>query len=179
MDLGNPSIDPTAFVAPTAGIYGHVTVERGAVIMFGVVVRAELATAVIGAETNLQDNVVVHVDSGFPCHIGRRVTVGHASVVHGARVGDQALIGVRAIVLNGSEVGEGAWLAAGSVLPPGRSIPPWTLAMGTPARPLRELTEAEIGRAARGVDTYLGYGAAYRRITAGWGGPRRDPAASS
>ena len=164
MDLADPAIDPTAFVAPGASLYGKVTVGERAVVMFGVVARAELDRVVIGPETNIQDNAVLHTDAGFPCVIGRRVTVGHASVVHGASVGDHALVGIRAVVLNGSEVGEGAWVAAGSLLPPGKAIPPWTLAVGIPAKPVRELTEEEIRSAAVGVDHYLEFGSTYRAL---------------
>ncbi len=82
------------------------------------------------------------------------MTIGHAAVVHGASVGDHCLVGIGAKALNGSELGEGAWLAAGSVLTEARSIPPWTLAVGVPAKPLRDLTEEEIARQANGVVEY-------------------------
>jgi carbonic anhydrase/acetyltransferase-like protein (isoleucine patch superfamily) len=91
------------------------------------------------------------------------VTIGHAAVVHGAIVGDHCLIGIGALALNGSELGEGSWLAAGSVLPEGKSIPPWTLAVGTPAKPVRDLREGEIRRQDVGVDTYLRFGVTYRQ----------------
>jgi carbonic anhydrase/acetyltransferase-like protein (isoleucine patch superfamily) len=134
--------------------------------MFGVVIRAELDRVEVGAETNLQDNAILHCDEGIPTRIGRRVTVGHGAIVHGATVGDRCLVGIGAIALNGSELGEGAWLAAGSVLTEGRSIPPWTIAVGTPAKPLRELTEDEIRRQVTGVDHYLELGDHYRSIGA-------------
>jgi carbonic anhydrase/acetyltransferase-like protein (isoleucine patch superfamily) len=85
-------------------------------------------------------------------------------VVHGATVGDHCLVGIGARALNGSELGEGAWLASGAVLPEGRVIPPWTLAVGIPAKPLRELTETEIDRQRSGVDDYLRLGATYREM---------------
>jgi carbonic anhydrase/acetyltransferase-like protein (isoleucine patch superfamily) len=85
-------------------------------------------------------------------------------VVHGATVGDRCLIGIGAIVLNRATVGEGAWVAAGSVLPEGKTVPPWTLAVGTPARPLRELTADEIARQDNGVDDYLRFGETYRLV---------------
>lgn len=161
-ELTQPSIDPTAFVAPGVHLYGDVTIGPHAVVMFGTVIRAELDRIAVGAETNLQDNSVLHADEGIPCIIGRRVTVGHAAVVHGARIGDHCLVGIGALALNGSELGEGAWLAAGSVLPEGKSIPPWTLAVGTPAKPLRDLREDEIRRQDDGVDTYQRFGETYR-----------------
>jgi carbonic anhydrase/acetyltransferase-like protein (isoleucine patch superfamily) len=162
-ELANPAIDPSAFVAPGVHIFGDVTIGPRAVVMFGTVIRAELDRIVVGEETNLQDNSVLHADEGIPCLIGRRVTVGHAAVVHGAIVGDHCLIGIGALALNGSELGEGAWLAAGSVLPEGKSIPPWTLAVGTPAKPVRDLREGEIRRQDVGVDTYLRFGVTYRQ----------------
>jgi carbonic anhydrase/acetyltransferase-like protein (isoleucine patch superfamily) len=118
------------------------------------VIRAELDRVEIGADTNIQDNSVVHCDEDAPCVIGERVTVGHAAVVHGAVVEDRCLVGIGAKLLNRSRLGEGAWLAAGSVLTEGREIPPWTLAMGTPAKPVRELTEDEIHRQVEGADHY-------------------------
>lgn len=159
-----PQIHRTAFVAPTAVLHGQITVDARAVIMFGTVVRAELDSVYIGTETNVQDNCVVHVDEGFPAILGSRVTVGHAAVVHGAKIGDSCLVGIGARVLNGAVMGEGSWLAAGSLLPEGKSIPPWTLAVGTPAKPVRELTAAEIAHQSTGVDQYLDFAAAYSRL---------------
>ena len=164
IDLPEPIIDTEAFVAPTAVVHGDVRIGRLAVIMFGVVIRAEFDSIVIGAETNIQDNSVVHCDEGVPTSIGDRVTLGHAAVVHGATIGDRCLVGIGARALNGSVLGEGSWLAAGSVLPEGREIPPYTLAMGTPAKPIRELRPEEIERQRSGVDDYLRLGATYRRL---------------
>jgi carbonic anhydrase/acetyltransferase-like protein (isoleucine patch superfamily) len=164
MDLATPTIHPTAFVAPGVPIFGDVTVGERAVLMFGVVVRAELDRIEIGAETNVQDNCVLHCDAGIPCIVGRRVTVGHAAVVHGAVVEDHCLVGIGARALNGSHLGEGSWLAAGAVLPEGRSVPPWTIAAGIPAKPLRELTAEEVARASEGVDHYVEFGEAYRAV---------------
>ncbi|MCQ3804347.1 MAG: gamma carbonic anhydrase family protein [bacterium] len=162
--LAAPVINPTAFVASTARIFGDVTIEAGAVVMFGVVIRAETDRIVVGEETNLQDNTVLHTDYGYPTLIGKRVTVGHLALVHGAVVGDNCLIGMGAIALNGSVMGEGSWLAAGSVLGEGKEIPPWSIAVGTPARPLRELRPQEIERAEMGIEEYLTLGATYRRV---------------
>ncbi|MGI9610173.1 MAG: gamma carbonic anhydrase family protein [Acidimicrobiia bacterium] len=162
--IPEPSIHPDAVISPGVHIYGQVEIAAEAFILFGTVIRGELDRVVIGAETNVQDNVVIHTDDNFPTILGNRVTVGHAAVVHGAKVGDASLIGIGARALNGSKLGEGAWLAAGSVLAEGHEIPPWTLALGTPARPFRELKEDEIRRAHDGVDHYLELADAYREI---------------
>lgn len=161
--LEAPDIDPSAFVAPGTHLYGRVRVGPQAVIMFGASLRAELDRIVIGRCSNVQDNVVMHADEGLPCLVGERVTVGHNATVHGAVVGDNCLIGIGARALNGSTLGEGAWLAAGAVLPEGREIPPWTLAVGIPAKPVRDLTPEEKARQDAGVDHYQQFAALYRR----------------
>jgi carbonic anhydrase/acetyltransferase-like protein (isoleucine patch superfamily) len=153
-------------MAHGAHVHGDVTIESEVFVLFGVVIRAELDRIVVGSQTNIQDNSVFHCDEGLPAIIGHRVTVGHSAVVHGATVGDQALIGIGARALNGSEIGEGAWLASGSVLPEGKKVPAWTLAMGIPAKPVRDLTTEEIRRADEGVDHYLELLTAYREIFA-------------
>lgn len=165
LSIATPQIHASAFIAPTAVLFGDITIDRLAVIMFGTVIRAELDSVHIGAETNIQDNCVVHVDEEFPVRLGTRVTVGHAAVVHGALVGNHCLVGIGARALNGSEMGEGSWLAAGSILTEGKSIPPWTLAMGVPAKPVRELTEQEVAYQSDGVDHYLQFGTAYARLS--------------
>ncbi len=162
--MNSPQIDPAAYVAATAQIFGDVSIEAEVVVMFGAVIRAELDRVTIGSQSNIQDNVVVHCDTDRPTRIGRRVTVGHAAVVHGATIGDHCLVGIGALALNGSTLGEGAWLAAGSVLAEGKTIPAWTLAVGTPAKPLRHLTEAEIARQDSGVDEYLRLAIVYRSL---------------
>ncbi|MGH8913293.1 MAG: gamma carbonic anhydrase family protein [Acidimicrobiia bacterium] len=155
IQLPEPIIDPTALVSPGAHVYGQVRIDARVFVLFGVVIRAELDRIEVGAETNVQDNAVLHCDENIPCLLGSRVTVGHSAVVHGATVGDHCLVGIGAKLLNGSVLGEGAWLGSGSVLTEGKEIPPWTLAIGTPARPVRDLTDDERRRADEGVDHYL------------------------
>lgn len=162
--IPQPKIHETAVISPGSHIYGDVTIDADVFVLFGAVIRAELDRISIGSETNIQDNCVFHCDEDVPAILGRRVTVGHGAVIHGSEIGDRALIGIGAKALNRSIVGEGAWLAAGSVLPEGKTIPAWTLAMGTPAEPVRELTEDEIAHADEGVDHYLELAAAYREI---------------
>ena len=157
-------IDPSAVISPGSHIYGDVTIGVDSFVLFGAVIRAELDQILIGVESNIQDNVVIHCDEGLPCRIGNRVTVGHSAVVHGATLGDRSLIGIGAKILNGSDVGEGAWIGAGSVVTERSHIPAWTLAIGSPARPLRSLTDDEIRRADDGVDHYLQLASHYREI---------------
>lgn len=162
--VGRPVFHPTAFVAPGVIIYGDATLRANSVIMFGVVIRAEFGPVEVGCYSNIQDGVVMHVDEGFPCTVGAHSTVGHSAVLHGTTIGDRCLVGIGARALNGSELGEGAWLASGAVLPEGRKIPPWTLALGIPAKPVRELTEAEIERQRHGVESYQRLATTYRQL---------------
>ncbi len=155
MTWDEPRIDRTAVVADGAVVRGRVTLGPRVFVLFGTVIRAEYDVIEIGAETNVQDNSVLHCDEGLPGLVGDRVTIGHSAVVHGARVGNRCLVGIGAIMLNGSSLGEGAWLGSGSLLTPGKEIPPWTLAVGSPARPVRDLTEDDIARADDGVNHYL------------------------
>jgi carbonic anhydrase/acetyltransferase-like protein (isoleucine patch superfamily) len=163
ISLPEPVIDPSALIAPGAQVHGRVTIGPRVFVLFGVVARAELDQIRVGAETNVQDCAVLHCDEGIPCTIGERVTIGHGAIVHGATVGDRSLIGIGAILLNRSRLGEGSWLAAGSVLAEGKEIPPGTLAMGTPARPVRDLTDRDLARADQGVEHYLELVEAYRK----------------
>lgn len=134
-------VSPGSFVAPSAELIGQVRLAEGASVWFGAVVRADLAPVTIGRCTNIQDGCVVHVDLDYPTEIGDYVTVGHRAVLHGCRLADRVLVGMGAVVLNGASVGEGALIGAGAVVPPGTVIPPYALAVGVPARVVRDLGE--------------------------------------
>ena len=139
-----PRIDPSAWVAPGAVVVGDVELGPDSSVWYATVVRADVERVRIGARSNLQDGVVVHVTrDAFGTWIGDEVTVGHRAVVHGCTVGDGALIGIGAIVLDGAEVGEGALVGAGAVVTPGARIAARTVAIGTPARSVRELRDDE------------------------------------
>ena len=120
---------------------GQATIEAGASVFYGAVVRADMDRVVLGAGSNLQDNVVVHTDYGFPTDIGAGVSVGHAAVVHGCTVEDDCLIGMHATVLNGARIGAGSLVAAGTVVLEGTVVPPRSLVAGVPGkvRPSAEL----------------------------------------
>ena len=143
---GAQRVDRSAYVAPNATIVGAVQVGPQASVWFGSVLRGDNEPIVIGARTNVQDLTVIHTDEGVPCTLGSGVTVGHRAVLHGATVGDGALIGIGAIVLNGATVGDEAMVGAGAVVTEGQVIPPRHLALGVPAKVVRELTDEEIER---------------------------------
>lgn len=139
-------VDETAYVAPNATILGQVRIGADASVWFGCVLRGEIEPITIGAQTNVQDLTVIHTDAGLPCYVGSGVTVGHRAVLHSAVVEDGALIGIGAILLNGATVGEEALVGAGAVVTEGQVIPPRHMALGIPARVVRELTAEEIER---------------------------------
>ena len=151
-----PRIDGTAFVAPGAQVVGDVTIGARASVWFNAVVRGDSAAVEIGEQTNIQDGAVLHTDSGKPCVVGPRCTVGHLAIVHGCRVGEGSLIGMGAIVLSGAEIGQGSVVAAGALVPEGRRFEPRALLVGSPVRQIRTLTDQEVERMIEpGVRTYL------------------------
>src|SRR3954451_15448016 len=154
-DGTEPAIDPTAWLAPNATVIGDAHIGPRASVFYGAVVRADMAAVRLGAGSNLQDNVVVHTDTGLPAIIGAGVTVGHAAVVHGCVIEDQCLIGMNATVLNGAVVGSGSLVAAGAVVREGAIIPPRSLVAGVPARVLRSLNTDEQERVIAGSDIYV------------------------
>ena len=159
-----PTIDPTAWVHPSAVVIGRVTLGRRVSIWPGAVLRGDILEIEIGDESNIQDLCVAHTSHGVaPVKIGRRVVVGHRVILHGTRVGDNALIGMGAILLDGSEVGAGAIVAAGTLVTEGTRIPPASLALGIPAKVIRPVTEAETQRIREGAKQYLDLLSAYRK----------------
>ncbi len=151
-----------AFIAANATVRGSVTIGERSSIWFGAVVRGDTEVVEIGCRTNVQDLAVLHADPGYPCQLGDDVTVGHAAVVHGAIVESGALIGIRAVVLNGAKIGSGAIVGAGAVVTEGMEIPAGHLAVGVPAKVIRELTAEDSGRLTRTAGHYVLAAQAYR-----------------
>lgn len=154
-----PDIAPDARVAQSAVVVGQVTVEAQASLWYGAVLRGDEDSIRVGAGSNIQDNAVLHCDPGVPLKIGRDVTVGHSAVVHGCTVGDQCLIGMGAILLSGCVIGEQCVIAAGALVTQNKVIPPGSMVMGTPAKVVRPLTQAE-------RDELAASAAEYRRVAA-------------
>ena len=144
-----PRIAEGAFVAPTATLIGDVTVEDGASVWFGAVLRGDFNRIVVGAGTSVQDNSVIHTNEGLPTTIGENVTVGHMSLLEGCTIEDSTVVGMGSIVLNRARVGGGTMLATGSVVIEDAEIPAGVMAAGAPAKVKKELD----GSAAKWVDT--------------------------
>jgi carbonic anhydrase/acetyltransferase-like protein (isoleucine patch superfamily) len=129
-----PTVHASAFVAPTAVLVGDVTVEENASVWYNAVLRADFGPIVVRRGANVQDCAVVHVTPLHAVEIGPGATIGHTCVVHGAVIGEEALVGNAATVLDGARIGDRAMVAAGGLVTPGTDIPAGMLAVGTPAR---------------------------------------------
>ncbi|MDP1798905.1 MAG: gamma carbonic anhydrase family protein [Planctomycetaceae bacterium] len=150
-----PLIDSSAWVAPNAIVYGRVRLQARSSVWYGCVLRGDQEWIDVGEETNIQDGSVLHVDEGYPCILGQRVTVGHRAVVHGCVVEDEALIGIGALVLSRCVIGRGALIAAGAVVLEGTHVPAGTLWAGCPARQMKVLTPEQQQRLARTYQHYV------------------------
>ena len=158
-----PRVDATAYVDPSAQVIGDVTMGPRSSVWCGTVLRGDVNRVVLGAESNIQDNSVLHGELDlYPVIVGDRVTVGHMAVLHGCVVEDDCLIGIGAIVLNGAHVGRGSIVAAGSLVPEGMEIPPESLVMGTPAKVRRGITDEEKARFRENAQRYIRYRQEYR-----------------
>lgn len=135
-------IHPSAFIAPSASLMGDITLEADTSVWYQAVLRADLAPITVGAQSNIQDGAIIHVDEGLPCTVGRRVGVGHRVILHGCVVEDECLIGMGSVLLNRVRVGTGSVVAAGAVIPEGMVVPPGSLVMGVPGRIVRPVDEA-------------------------------------
>lgn len=132
------------FIAEGARIVGDVDMKDGVNIWYNAVVRGDHGSITIDENTNVQDNATVHTQIGHDMYIGKGVTIGHAAIVHGEYIGDNSLIGMGAILLNGSKIGKDCIIGAGALVTQGSEIPDGSLAFGSPAKVVRKLTPEEI-----------------------------------
>lgn len=164
-----PAVAPRAFIAEGARVIGDVRLGEEASVWYNAVLRADSDSITVGAGSNLQDNVSVHVDAGRPVLIGRNVSVGHNAVVHGCTIEDDCLIGMGSVVLSGAVIGAGSLVAGGAVVLEGTIVPPGSLVAGVPAKVRRELSDDERGAIVRNAQTYRRHLEAHRDATSATG----------
>jgi carbonic anhydrase/acetyltransferase-like protein (isoleucine patch superfamily) len=163
-----PTIDPTAFIAPTAVIIGDTVIGPETSIWFGCTVRGDVHWIRIGARVNIQDGTVVHASGGTaPTSIGDGVTIGHMVLIHGCTLEPGSFIASKACVLDNVVVETGAIVAAGAVVPPGKRVPRGEMWAGNPARKLRDVGPKDLEMIRRVEAGYVKRGAAYRAMLAG------------
>jgi len=138
-----PRLGEGSWVAPSADLIGDVRLEARASVWFGAIIRADNTPIILGEESNFQDGAIGHSDPGVPLTIGARVTVGHQAILHGCTVSDDCLIGMGARVLNGAFLGPECLVGANALITEGKRFEEGGLIVGSPARLLRPLTEAE------------------------------------
>ena len=136
----SPSVSPEAFVAETATLIGDVTVGKDSSVWFGAVIRGDNEPITVGEGTSIQDNAVLHTEPGHPLTIGNNVTVGHGAIVHCTSVGDNTLVGMGAILLDGAVIGRNCVIGAGAVVRERAVVPDGTMMVGIPAKPVREMS---------------------------------------
>ncbi|MEO6941804.1 MAG: gamma carbonic anhydrase family protein [Terrimesophilobacter sp.] len=163
-DSHTPEVHATAWVAPNATLIGRVTLGPESSVFYGAVLRGDTDQITLGARSNLQDNVVVHCDTGIPTTIGAGVSVGHGAVVHGCTIEDDCLIGMHATVMNGAIIGTESLVAGGAVVLEGATFPPRSLIAGVPAKLRRELSEDDVAAIRRNADHYVALSQAHAHI---------------
>ncbi len=150
-----PQIAESAWVAESAFVAGDVELDDDVSVWPGASLRGDIEKITVKAQTNIQDNAVLHTDPGAPLVIGGRVTVGHGAILHGCHIGDDTLIGMGATILNHAKIGKHSLVGAGTLITENKSFPDGVLIMGRPGRVVRELTEEEKVRLSDNIAHYV------------------------
>lgn len=157
-----PVLKGNNFVAPNATLLGDVALGEWTSVWYGTVIRGDVHWIRIGHDSNVQDNAVIHVTNHTaPTWIGNGVTIGHSAVVHGCRIADNVLVGIRSVILDLAQIGEDSIIGAGSLVPPRKVIPPRSLVVGVPGRVVRTLSDEEVADIRLYATHYRQYSAIY------------------
>jgi len=159
-----PVIHPSAFVAPGAAIIGDVTLEEESSVWYQCAIRADINRIRIGPRSNIQDGCVLHLADDFGVEVGELVTVGHKAVLHACTIGDEVLVGMGAIILDGAEIGARSIIGAGALVTGNRKIPPGSLVLGSPAKVIRPLDREEQASIAPWATKYVALSRHYLRL---------------
>jgi len=138
-----PRLGKGVYLAKTAVVVGDVKLGDYSSVWYNAVLRGDINRIVVGHHTNIQDNAVLHLADEFPCIVGNYVTVGHSAIVHACKVGDEVLIGMGAVILDGAVIGKQSLIGAKALVKQGMKIAPGSLVLGAPAKVVRRLTPEE------------------------------------
>ncbi len=163
----SPDIDPTAYVAPGAVVLGDVTLAEESSVWFQAVLRGDINSIRIGPRSNIQDGSVVHLADDYGVVVGEYVTVGHKAILHACTVGDEVLVGMGSILLDGVEVGARSIIGANALVTAHTKIPPGSLVLGSPAKVMRQLDETEQRALKSWAQKYVEVSRRYRESGAG------------
>ncbi len=150
-----PDLPEFYWIAPTACVIGHVKLEANASIWFGAVLRGDNELMLVGENSNVQDNCVLHSDPGAPLSIGKNCTIGHRAILHGCAIGDNSLIGMGATILNHAVIGRNCLIGAGALITEGKIIPDNSLVMGAPGKVIRALDAEAIAGLLKAAENYV------------------------
>lgn len=162
-----PKIDACAYISENAVITGDVVIYENVSVWYHTVIRGDVAPVIIEKDVNIQDQSLLHQSPDLPLHLKEGVTIGHQCMLHSCTIEKNALIGMGSTVLDGAEIGEEAFIGAGSLVTPGTKIPPRKLALGRPARVVRDVTEDDIAEMNRIRKSYVEKGQYYKRMQQG------------
>ena len=166
-----PRLGKGVYIAKTATVIGDVTLGAHSSVWYGAVLRGDINRIAIGHHSNIQDNAVLHLADDFPCLVGNWVTVGHSAIVHACKVGDEVLVGMGAIILDGAVIGKQSLIGAGALVTQGVKIPPGSLVLGSPAKVVRKLTPKERAGLKWWAEKYVANTAYCLKHNIGVGGP--------
>ena len=155
--IGNkvPRVKDSIFIAWNAEIAGEVTLSEETSVWFSATLRGDIEPITVGRGSNVQDGATLHTDFGLPCVVGERVTIGHQAILHGCTVGDGCLIGMGAIVLSGAVIGKESVVGAGALVTEGKTFPPRSLIVGSPAKAIRTLDDSAVEKVRRNGEVYV------------------------
>lgn len=159
-----PCVGEASFVASNATIVGDVRLGRESSVFYGAVLRADIRTIRVGEGTNVQDGCIIHLADDMDANVGAYCTIGHAAIVHACTIGDLCLIGMQAVILDGAVIGDECLIGAGSLVTSRSKIPPRSLVIGSPARVVRQLTEAEIHSLRASAEKYIAVSRAHAAL---------------
>src|SRR2546426_4895687 len=154
-----PTLGQGVYIAEGAVVLGDVTLGHDSSVWYNAVLRGDINRIVVGHHTNIQDNAVLHVADDFPCRLGNYVTVGHSAIIHACKIGDEVLVGMGAVILDGAVVGAQSLIGAKALVKQGMKIPPGSLVLGAPAKVVRALTRQERAALKHWATKYVANGA--------------------
>jgi len=162
-----PQLSEAAFIAKDARIMGDVRLAKDSSVFYGCVLRGDIDSIIIGEGSNVQDGTIIHLADDLPTIVGTYCTIGHGAIVHACTVGNECLIGMRAVVLDGAEIGDQCLIAAGSVVTPRTKTPAGSMVMGTPGKVVRQLGPEERAGLRAWAEKYIHVARAHSALQGG------------
>lgn len=159
-----PKVHESCFIANSAEVIGKVEIGENTSVWYNCVLRGDENSIKIGKHTNIQDGTVIHISKDYDTLIGDYVTVGHKAIVHACNIGDNVLVGMGAIILDGAEIEDNVLIGAGSIVTPGKKIPSGSLVLGSPAKVVRELSNEEINQLKQSAVDYVQYAQKHKDV---------------